>query len=41
MTQLLPLSLSLGLANTGKLIGYAVLNLDRSEYAAFMLAIEL
>ena len=41
MTQLLPLSLVLGSANTGKLIGYSVLDLDRTEYAAFALATEL
>jgi hypothetical protein len=40
MTQTLPLSLALGAANTGKLIGYTVLNLDRTEYAAFALATE-
>ena len=40
MTQLLPLSITLGAANTGKLIGYTVLDLDRTEYAAFALATE-
>jgi hypothetical protein len=40
MTQPLPLSLGLGAANAGKLIGYTVLNLDRSVYAAFALATE-
>lgn len=40
MTQTLPLSLGLGAANAGKLIGYTVLNLDRTEYAAFALATE-
>lgn len=40
MTQTLPLSLTLGSANAGKLIGYTVLALDRTEYAAFTLATE-
>lgn len=40
MTQLLPLSLTLGSGNTAKLIGFSVLNLDRTEYAAFTLATE-
>ncbi len=40
MTQTLPLSIVLGSANTGKIIGYTVLNLNRSEYAAFAIATE-
>lgn len=40
MTQTLPLSLTLGSANAGKLIGYTVLALDRTEYAVFALATE-
>jgi len=40
MTQTLPLSIVLGPANTGKLIGYTVLHLDRTVFAAFALVTE-
>ena len=35
MTQIVPLSIQLGAGNTGRAIGYRVLNLDRTPYATF------